>query len=166
MMKSILKWVALFLASFILQSTVMQSIAIFGVKPDLLIVVLFMLATKTGPMQGIYAGFFLGLAQDLYSPSILGQNALAKTVVGAFAGMFNEKMMRLDPIFQAILLVVVFILNDMVVNSIYMVKVGGGLGSVFSQLFMSTLPRTLYSLLFAALPSLWELFVQPVSSRR
>lgn len=165
MAKTIFKWIALFFGAFIVQSTLVKSVAIFGIKPDLLIVVLFVFATKTGVLPAVYAGFFLGLAQDLYSPAILGQNALAKTVVGVFSGMFNEKMMRLDPIFQAILLLVVFMLNDMVVSSVYMVKVGGGIGTLLAQLFMATLPRALYSLLFAALPYLWELFAHPVSRR-
>jgi rod shape-determining protein MreD len=89
MIKNVFKWVVLFIGAFILQTTLIPSLSIMGIKPDLLVLVLFMMAIKTGIMPAIYIGFFLGLAQDLYSPSILGQCALAKTCSGFFASLFN-----------------------------------------------------------------------------
>ena len=158
MIKNVLKWVAFFIGAFVLQTTLIPSLSIMGVKPDLLVLVLFMMAIKTGIMPAIYIGFVLGLAQDLYSPSILGQSALAKTVAGFFASLFNDKIMRLDPIFQVVILVLTFFVNDIVVYVVQFVKAGDGLSGVIPELFSSTLPRSLYTLLFAIIPILWEQF--------
>lgn len=158
MIKTFLKWVALFICAFVLQTTLIPSISIMGVKPDLLVLVLFMMAIKTGTMPAIYVGFLLGLAQDLYSPSILGQCALAKTLAGFFASLFNEKIMRLDPIFLIVILVFTFFVNDIAVYAVHFVKSGNSFNSIAPELLMSTLPRSLYTLLFAIIPILWEQF--------
>lgn len=146
------------MGAFVLQTTLVPSFSIAGVKPDLLVLVLFMMAIKTGVMPAIYVGFVIGLGQDLYSPSILGQCALAKTIAGFFASLFNERVMRLDPFFQAILLIFTFFINDIAVYAVQIIKAGSSIGSIAPELFTSTLPRALYTLLFAIIPILWEQF--------
>jgi rod shape-determining protein MreD len=158
MMKSVLKWIAFFIGAFVLQTTLVPSLSIMGVKPDLLVLFLFMMAIKVGIMPAIYIGFVLGLAQDLYSPSILGQSALAKTIAGFFASLFNDKVMRLDPVFQAIILIFTFFINDIAVYIVQFVKTGTSFSGIVPELFGSTLPRSLYTLLFAIIPILWEQF--------
>ena len=158
------KWVVWFLVCIVLQSTLVPHISILSIKPDLLLLVLFLMSTKAGAMTGVYVGFFLGLGQDLFSPEILGQNALAKTVVGFFAGLFNERVIRMDPITQSVLLIIVFLLNDALVMSVQMVKTGGEPIIILGELLMITLPRAAYSLLLATLPFFWTNIIKP--SRR
>lgn len=165
MLKTTLKWFALFFIAFVLQSTLMPFVSIYSIKPDLLVLVLFMLATKTGIMPAVYVGFFIGLSQDVYSPLILGQNALAKTVAGFFAGLFNEKVMRLDPIVQSIILVLTVILSETVFLIVEIVKSSGSLQSFGTEMFTAVLPRALYTLLFGVIPIFWEHFFQPVKRR-
>jgi rod shape-determining protein MreD len=166
MIKNIFTWAGVFVAAFLLQTTLISHISILGVKPDLLLVVLFFLATKIGIMPAVFVGFFLGLAQDLYSPSVLGQNALSNTIAGFFAGLFNERVMRLDPIFQSILLVLTFMVNDGVFIAVQVMKSGGSLHTVIPELFTMTLPRALYSLLLAVLPIVWQFLFQAATTKR
>jgi rod shape-determining protein MreD len=104
MTNAILKWAGWFLLCAILQSTLVDNIAVFGIKPDLLMLVLFNMSVAYGIMPGVYVGFFIGLGQDLFSPGLLGQNALAMSAAGFFSGLFNERVMRLDPLLRAALL--------------------------------------------------------------
>ena len=157
----IVKWVGIFILSFVLQTTIAPVIGVFGIHPDLLLVALFFLALKAGHMPALWTGFFLGLAQDLYSPSILGQNALSKTVAGFCAGFFNERMVRVDIVVQLVLLGVTFIVNDTVFFIIQYVKTGGGALGVLHDLVLSTVPRALYSMLFALIPYIKEYFSAP-----
>jgi len=156
-----MKWVIWFLVCIVLQSTLVPHISILTIKPDLLLLILFMMSTKAGPMTGLYVGFFLGLGQDLFSPEILGQNALAKTIVGFFAGLFNERVIRMDPVTQSVLLVIVFLLNDALIMSVQMVKTGGEPIVILGELLVVTLPRAVYSLLLATLPFIWTNFFKP-----
>lgn len=145
----------------ILQSTLVSHIAIFSIKPDLLLLVLFFLATKSGVMPGIYAGFFLGLGQDLFSPSLLGQNALAMSVVGCICGLFNERVVRLDPIMRIVLMIAAFLINDTIIMLVHVMKADGSMGTVFVELLAVTLPRAVYTLFFAAVPFIWVSVVRP-----
>ena len=161
----ILKWAGIYFLCFVLQTTVVPLIDISGITPDLLMVALFFLALKTGQMTAVGVGFFLGLAQDLFSPSILGQNALSKTIAGFFAGFFNERMMRVDIVFQIVLLLVMFLVNDAVYFIVQVVKTEGGGGSVIHGLVATSVPRALYSMLFALLPYIKGRFL-PTTFRR
>ncbi|MBN1131365.1 MAG: rod shape-determining protein MreD [Chitinispirillaceae bacterium] len=165
MTRAIFRWSTLFLVCFVLQTTLVPALTVFGVRPDLLMIALFLLAVRTGQMTSVWAGFFLGLAQDLYAPSILGQNALSKAVAGFFAGFFNERVMRLDPLVQMVLLFLMFLVNDALFYLVQAVKSGGGGGIVVQGLLTVTGPRALYSMLFAILPYIKEHFF-PSSHRR
>jgi rod shape-determining protein MreD len=148
----------------VLQTTVVPLIGVSGIIPDLLMTALFFLALRNGQMAAVGAGFFLGLAQDLFSaPSILGQNALSKTIAGFFAGFFNERMMRVDFVFQIVLLFVTFLVNDAVYFIVQAVKTDGG--GVVHNLVATSVPRALYSMVFALLPYIKQHFF-PTRFRR
>jgi rod shape-determining protein MreD len=156
MINSLMRWTGLFILVFILQTTLVPVIAVFGFKPDLLIVTLFFLAIRKGGSATVFAGFILGLAQDFYAPEILGQHALAKSVIAYFAGLFNEKMMRLDPFTQLALLFTTFILHDAIYFTVEVVQTGAPFQTVGTRLLGTTLARALYSLFFAVLPAFRE----------
>jgi rod shape-determining protein MreD len=160
-----LKWPLLFIACFILQTSFIPSIAIFGVKPDLLMLVLFFFAIRYGIMPGIFVGFLVGLTQDLYTPSILGQQALAKTIIGACSGMVNEKVMRTDPIAKTVLLFFLFIVHDALFFVALISRDVSSVSEIVPFLFLKTVPRALYSVLIAMLFYAWEFFPKQ-SSRR
>ncbi|GBU21659.1 rod shape-determining protein MreD [Fibrobacteres bacterium R8-0-B4] len=161
MMHIILKWTGWIILCLILQSTLVPYLAVMSFKPDLPLIALFYLSLSLGVMPGVYVGFFLGLGQDLFSQSFLGQTALAKCVAGFVIGLFNERVVRLDPITRGALLIAMFILNDTIVMLVHIVKSDGGAGPFFTELLMVTLPRALYSLVFAAIPLVWVNVVKP-----
>jgi rod shape-determining protein MreD len=161
MISDAVKWVLVFMVSLILQTSFVPVIAIAGVKPDLLLIALFFFSVKYGVMPGIFVGFVLGLGQDLYSPSLLGQNALVKTVTGAFIGLFNERMMRSDPLIKTVLLLLAFLIHDSIFFIIQIVKLGGPLSTLFLGLLTKCLPRALYSIAVAVLFYIWELIPKP-----
>ena len=165
MMSDTVKWLLAFMVALILQTSFVPAISLGGIKPDLLIIVLFFFSLKYGVMPGIFVGFFLGLGQDLYSPSLLGQNALVKTVTGALIGLFNERVMRTDPLIKTVLLLVVFIVHDALFLVVQIVKLHDSAGSLFTGLFLHTLPRALYSVAVAALFYLWDMIPKPTVRR-
>jgi rod shape-determining protein MreD len=132
--------------------------AVFNVKPDLLMIILFFFSIRYGVLPGIFMGFVLGLTQDLYTPAILGQNALTKTIMGACIGLFNEKVMRTDPFVKSILLFVMFLVNDALFMSVLVMKNNAHIATLAPELFMKTIPRALYSVVLAAFFYVWEFF--------
>ena len=165
MIRTFLKWFVAFALCLVLQTTLVRTITIWGIAPDLLIVVLFWLAVRTGVLPGVYAGFLLGLGQDLYTPAALGQNALAKTVTGFFMGLFNERVMRTDPIIKIVIFMVSCLLHDMIFTIITIAKIHGSPLILLTELFMRMLPRAIYSALFVALVFVWDYYIAPTLRR-
>ena len=161
MIETTLKWVAVFVGCLILQTTLIPVLAVYGVQPDLIIVALFFLCLKYGVLPGIYTGFLLGLSLDLYSPLMLGQHALAKTVIGFFMGLFNEKMMKIDPVVKVIILAVGFIIHDVLFSGAELLKHGNSLVTLFPELFTNTLPRTVYTILVIFIIQFWNNTIKP-----
>jgi rod shape-determining protein MreD len=76
----------------ILQSTILQKIAIFGVIPDLALLVLVYIAVRNGSMEGQISGFLSGIVVDVVSGSFLGFSVLVKTVIGFLYGIIHGKL--------------------------------------------------------------------------
>ncbi len=68
--------------------TVLDFIAIGNITPDLLIILVVIIAINEGQFKAVFAGFFIGLLFDLLTFDLIGTNALTKTIVAFFAGYF------------------------------------------------------------------------------
>lgn len=68
------------------QLVLAPKVAILGVRPDFLVLLLVILALRTGPAGGALIGFGIGVLQGLVVPETLGMDALAKCVVGWAVG--------------------------------------------------------------------------------
>ena len=165
MMPLVVKWFVAFSAALVLQTSFVPVVSIAGIGPDLPMIVLFFFCIKYGMTPGIFVGFFMGLGLDLYSPSLLGQNALAATLTGALVGFFNERTMRTDPLIRSALLLVAFLFHDSVFLVVQILKLGGGASVVFGGLFFHCLPRALYSIAAAGLWFAWELLPKRLAKR-
>ncbi len=70
-----------------LQKLLFDRLLVFGVKPDMLLLLTVWIARREGQSYGTTAGFFIGLFMDLLH-STMGLEAFAKTVSGFVAGFF------------------------------------------------------------------------------
>ena len=89
-----------------LQSTLLNWIALRGVKPDISLVILVFIAHSKGRMVGQVLGFLAGFVEDLLSLSPLGFHALIKTLLGTLYGMTKGNIF-VDTVFAPIILVAV-----------------------------------------------------------
>ena len=69
------------LVVFVIQVTAIHRIAIAGCTPDLTVILLVALVLERGPVFAVVIGFLLSFLQDLGNASLLGMNALAKSVL-------------------------------------------------------------------------------------
>lgn len=74
------------LTAVVLQSSVFTRITLFGVAPDLVVVVVISLALLEGPVPGAAAGFGGGLLRDLLLEAPKGITGLAYLIVGYAVG--------------------------------------------------------------------------------
>ena len=73
----------------LLQTTVLDIVAVRGVIPDLQLILLVFLAVRRGSMSGQIAGFAGGMLEDAVSLAPLGFHALVRTVVGFCGGLLH-----------------------------------------------------------------------------
>jgi len=165
--KDIIKWILLFLAVLTIQTTLVPKIAIFGIFPDLPLILLFVFSIQYGGTRGIWTGFSLGLLIDVFSAGLLGANALAKTIIGGAAGFFDRKNMFIDPIFQLIMLLIAVVIHDVI---IYLSNHLANSANIFVDLPMfllvSALPRAVYTTIVAVVVFMISDFLSPSKTRR
>jgi rod shape-determining protein MreD len=141
-------------------------IALFGFYPDLVIVLLFTLSIQHGRMAGIWGGFVVGLLIDVFSAGILGVNALAKTIVGGGAGLFERKSIAVDPVLQLIFLFLASIIHDAVIYIPNIYLANENIIELPKLLFFYSLPRAAYTMLIATILFMVSDVLFPVKSKR
>lgn len=90
-MKILLKS-AIIVVALVIQLTLINSVTILGIKPDLILIVVVVFSLLKGGKEGTISGFVSGLLQDIFSIGLLGINALVKTVIGFTCGILKEKI--------------------------------------------------------------------------
>ena len=89
MIRSIILSIIILVACTFAQSTWFGGIAIFGVVPDLSLVVLIWISYKNGSVEGPVSGFFSGLVEDFLSASPLGFHAFIKPAVASVTALLH-----------------------------------------------------------------------------
>ena len=106
--------ILLLVLAFTLQTTLVDAIKVWSIKPDLLIVALSFIALRSGSVVGAYMGLGVGLFQDIYQPADLGVNALAKSLIGAGLGYSHTRMVADSIQVQAALVFGAVICHDLI----------------------------------------------------
>ena len=76
----------LILITFILQSTVFQSLSIASIVPNLLLILTVSFGFMRGKKEGILVGFFCGILIDIFYGNLLGFYALIYMYIGYLNG--------------------------------------------------------------------------------
>ena len=76
----------LILITFILQSTVFQSLSIASIVPNLLLILTVSFGFMRGKKEGIFVGFFCGILIDIFFGNLLGFYALIYMYIGYLNG--------------------------------------------------------------------------------
>ena len=90
----------------LLQSTILNRIAIRGVRPDLALIVLVFVSMRRGSMVGQVSGFAAGIFEDLMNVSPLGFHSLMRTLIGYLYGIFAGNVF-IDPFLMPMVLTVI-----------------------------------------------------------
>lgn len=75
----------------ILQPTLIQWIAVFGIAPNAFLVFVILAGYLRGRTEGAVAGLIFGMVYDLLIGKLMGVNALLFMYVGFGAGILSEK---------------------------------------------------------------------------
>lgn len=90
----------------LLQSTVLDYLKIFNVKPNLLMVFIVIVAFLGNNIEGAIVGFFSGLIHDMISGKAIGFYALLGLYLGFCVGSLNKRLYK-ENIFAVIFFILV-----------------------------------------------------------
>lgn len=82
-----LRVVAVAIAAVVVQHGLMPDLTIFGVHPDILLLLTVVVGITGGADRGAVAGFAAGLATDIFLTTPLGLSAMAYAIAGYLIGL-------------------------------------------------------------------------------
>lgn len=91
---AVVRWGLIVLTAFLLQVGVVADLGLFGVHPELMLLLAICAGLAGGPVRGAEIGFVAGLMADLLLQSPLGVSALAFALVGFGVGTIEESVIR------------------------------------------------------------------------
>lgn len=94
MRMKIIAYTILIFFAVLIQSSLGSSIRIYGVKPNITITLIVIVALMRGNIEGAVVGFFCGLMQDCVSGTVIGFYALLGLYLGYVIGSINKKLYR------------------------------------------------------------------------
>jgi rod shape-determining protein MreD len=86
--------ILLLISVALIQSTVMPHLTLWGVKPDLMLLVVISWSLLRGVREGIVWGVIGGFCLDLFSGAPLGLSALGLLIVSFFSGLGEATVFR------------------------------------------------------------------------
>jgi rod shape-determining protein MreD len=86
--------ILLLISVALIQSTVMPHLTLWGVKPDLMLLVVISWSLLRGAREGIVWGVIGGFCLDLFSGAPFGLSALALLIVSFFSGLGEATVFR------------------------------------------------------------------------
>lgn len=138
----------------IVQANFADMVSIGGIAPDLLLIFIVYIAVREGQLYALPWGFFVGLALDLSTGTVIGLSALSKTVAAFTAGYFysENKITMMLATYRFLLLV---LLTAFAHNVVYFLvfTLGSGIG-FFGAVFGYGLASALFTTTVAILPML------------
>jgi rod shape-determining protein MreD len=140
------------LIAYLLQVSLVSQLRLFGVAPDVLLLVTILVAFEGGREVGALTGFAAGLLADLSLPTPLGLSALALAVVGNLVAVARENVTEPTR--------VVRVLGVLTASA-----VGVGLFAVVGELFDQETFELARVLRVALVVGLWNVVLVPVGRR-
>lgn len=138
--------ILLLLIAWLLQSSFLELIAVAGVKPDLVMLIIVLYGFLLGPKEGAFLGYAGGLVEDFIFGQYIGLSALSNMVAGYLAGVAGERLYR-ENILVASMVTFFATLAGFLVNYLLLYYLGLHVSSL--ALVRVVLPAAVYTSILA-----------------
>jgi rod shape-determining protein MreD len=130
------------LLAFLGETVIAPLIDIQGIAPNFSVIALIILALSAGAGPASVGGFVVGLIQGLTNPSLLGLQALCKTLVGYGVGSLRGRLVHGVPLVEGTMVALAVLSHDF----IYLLFQSRLIDEAFLvPLITRSLPAALYS---------------------
>ncbi|MFC1559744.1 rod shape-determining protein MreD [Candidatus Margulisiibacteriota bacterium] len=107
------KFVVLLISTLIVQTVLMPYLKVFGVAPDLLLVVVTISAIAMGRKYGVIVGAIAGFLQDIFSSTVY-IHTISKIMVGYIIGFIKENVLGGEEAISAVTVFLVSIISAVI----------------------------------------------------
>jgi len=152
-MRRALPTIAAIFVAVLLQVGLAPYMAIGGVTPNFLLLVVVTLALVEGPTPGAASGFAAGLLFDLLGTGPVGPMALVLAVTGYVAGLLHEQMFAEGWLLPLTVLAVASLAAELAYGLLLMLMGAGG--PFWSSLLTIMLPGAVYNTALGLLVYPW-----------
>jgi rod shape-determining protein MreD len=125
------------------QAGLFEPLSLGGIKPDLALVLIYVIGLLTGPMEAVLAGMAIGLFQDIGSASFIGLSGLTRGLIGLSAGLLGRRVLDLTSPSNGIFLAAFSLLEGICI-ALFLQLVYGSV-PFFSFLAGRAVPQALYT---------------------
>ena len=105
--------------ALLLQSTLFGRYSIWGIKPDLAMLMLIVLVNNSGPVEIVLYGFLIGFIQDVYTPEFLGINAFTMSLMGFTMDFIKDTLTVENYFVKAFVTFGACVVHDFIYLSLY-----------------------------------------------
>lgn len=131
-----------------LETGPLNFIELWGATPDLILILVVIIALSEETSLTLIFAFFAGVLQDAFVTDFWGVSALSKISIGMFVGYFKRKDAQYTLPYFSILLIVSCAINEFISQLI--LSFGNGI-SLSRLVFTIIVPNVFYSSLFGVL---------------
>ncbi len=78
------------------QASLLEPLSVGGIKPDLALVLLYIIGLLTNPVEATLAGIALGVIQDIGSASLIGFSGMTRGLEGLAAGLLGSRVLDIS----------------------------------------------------------------------
>ena len=103
MVRRTLAIAATMITALLLQSTIFSEVRLLGAKPELMYLVVIVLAILEGPSEGALVGFVGGMLQDFLLNQPKGITALTLTLLGYTVGLARQYIVSPSPLLPTLM---------------------------------------------------------------
>ena len=100
--------------ALLIQTSWTHSIAIAGIRPDIVLIIIVYIGIRSGQLEATIFGFMSGFLLDIYNPEFMGVNACANSVVGFAVGYSRFGIVAEDLRVQVLALLFASLLHDLI----------------------------------------------------
>src|SRR3989339_1668444 len=119
----IIKWIIFFLLGVFFQSIIIDNLlAIKGVRPDIILLMLIFFGLGIGEIYPIIIGFFVGFIQGLgfLGDGFIGLSALTKSITGFYITLFYKSNKKWNDRYFLMIILTSCLIHNSIYYYIYM----------------------------------------------
>ena len=140
------KFLPIFLVTLVVQTVFIPYVRLFGVIPDLLLVMVAISSILAGRRYGVIVGALAGVFQDIFSSTVY-VHTISKIIIGYIIGFIKENILGGEEAISAVIVFIVSVIASVIDISLLYFFMGRSVSSAY-YIFITIIIYSFYNIVF------------------